>query len=338
MSFETSGRVPQLERDRARSRKRRIALIRWVISLTAALLPSCTCQRGAPPSPPREIAPGAADAPHASPLLDQAPTFSIALLPMKPLEKDVKAAVAELLPAQFPNLRVQSPSQSIGSLPVVIVGSYHSPGLGPEVLDAEGRDFSPETRAALAKPLEATALEFHVAPGDALASLRRAQDLAGTLAQKVDAVLVDAETHELYDPGRWKLFRVGGWNGDLPAITSQLVLRRNGGTDQAPRLVTFGMAKFGLPDVAATERADAAGPPLSGRLHLLCQLLVEGMAPGPDGRMTLETSRIRESTMKRALAAAPITGPFHVRLKQGTPQAGDPDNRIFDLEAASADQ
>ena len=48
--------------------------------------------------------------------------------------------------------------------------------------------------------------------------------------------------------------------------------------------------------------------------------------------MTLETSKVRETTIKQALTGAGVTGPFHVRLRQGTAHPGDPDNRVFDLQ------
>jgi hypothetical protein len=44
---------------------------------------------------------------------------------------------------------------------------------------------------------------------------------------------------------------------------------------------------------------------------------VEGQVPDPDGRMTLETSKVRESTMKQALTTARFAAPIQVRLRQG---------------------
>ncbi len=309
--------------------------------MAAALAASCTCQRSAPATPPPgppapDAASSAAPAPAAPGSLpgllrEPAPSFSIALLPLKKPAADVKATVAELAARSFPRLKVQSPGEPLSSLPVVIVGGYRSPGVGPEELSVTGRGLSAEARAAVARPLDATALEFHVPGEESLASLKQAQELAHALVQRVDGVLLDGETRELYAPQVWALHRLGGWAGDLPAITSQIVLRRNGGDDKAPRLVSFGMTKFGLPDVAGADQPGTPGPPLSARLHLLCQLLVEGQAPAEDGRMTLAASRVREATVRKALTEAGAAGPFEVVVRKVSPRPGDPDNRILEL-------
>ena len=346
MAPASSSSPARLVLDRAASQKRQIALSRWVFSLTvlavaAAMASSCTCERSAPPPPaPPPAAPPAAEPaptttsepPAPGTLREPAPSFSIALLPLRPPKVDVRAAVAELAAGQFPRLKIQSPGQPLTSLPVAIVGGYQLPGIGPDELSQSGRGLTPEARAALSRPVEATALEFHVDGADSLASLKQAQQLAGALVQRVDGVLLDGETRELFTPQVWKLFRMGGWVGELPAITSQIVLRRNGGDEKSPRLVSFGMSKFGLPDVAATDRPGAPAPPLAARLHLLCQLLVEGQAPSDDGWMTLDPSKVREAALHKALTGAGVTAPLQVRLRKASPQPGDPENRILELE------
>ena len=346
MAPASSSSPARLVLDRAASQKRQIALSRWVFSLTvlavaAAMVSSCTCERSAPPPPapppaappPAEPAPTTTSEPPApGTLREPAPSFSIALLPLRPPKVDVRAAVVELAAGQFPRLKIQAPGQPLTSLPVVIVGGYTQPGVGPEELSQSGRGLTPEARAALSRPVEATALEFHVDGADSLASLKQAQQLAGALVQRVDGVLLDGETRELFTPQVWKLFRMGGWVDDLPSITSQIVLRRNGGDEKSPRLVSFGMSKFGLPDVAATDRPGAPAPPLAARLHLLCQLLVEGQAPSDDGWMTLDPSKVREAALHKALTGAGVTAPLQVRLRKASPQPGDPENRILELD------
>src|SRR3954470_24845327 len=75
-----------------------------VLGLAAALTLACTCQRAAPPPaapppsppPPPESAPGASGPDSLAPLRDQAPSFSIALLPLHPPKQDLKAVVAAI--------------------------------------------------------------------------------------------------------------------------------------------------------------------------------------------------------------------------------------------------
>jgi len=309
-----------------------------VFSPIAALVLSCTCQRPGPPpaAPVPEVAPGVSQPAPPSALRDPAPSFSIALLPLHPPASDLKVTVAEIAAQVFPHLKIQSPGEPLGSLPVAIVGTYQSPGIGAEELSGTDRSLSPELRAVLSKPLKATALEFHVAGTDALASLQHAQDLASALVAKVDGAMMDGETHELFGPSSWKRFRVAGWSEDgLPAVTTQITFHRNGGDETAPRLVSFGMVKFGLPDVAAVDRPGASPLPLSTRLHLICQLLVEGQAPADDGKMTLDASKVRERSGRQALIDAGAKAPFDVQLRKASPQPGDPDNRILELVAPS---
>src|SRR3954470_2420004 len=116
---------------------------RWV-AVAAATILSCTCQRGSPPPaapppspPPPQSAPGVSEPDVLGSLRDQAASFSIALLPVHQPKQNVKALVAEVASAQFPSLKAQSPGEPLGSLPVVIAGAYRSPGLSPEVLDAQ---------------------------------------------------------------------------------------------------------------------------------------------------------------------------------------------------------
>src|SRR5205814_7699550 len=139
---------------------------------------------------------------------------------------------------------------------------------------------------------------------EALESLKKAQTLAGELARRADGVLLDGETHELFAPQAWRLVRMVGWNGDLPAITSQIALRRNGGDDRAPRLVTFGMAKLGLPDIAAPEPPRSPGPPPSAPPPRPRQPLVAGQVSAGAGPTTPEVSPVRAATMKRPLVHA----------------------------------
>jgi hypothetical protein len=213
---------------------------------------------------------------------------------------------------------------------VVIVGSYRWGGISAAELDASGKGLSAAARAAISRPMEATALEFHVPGKDALGALRLAQQLSGALVQRVDGVLVDGETHELFSLEAWKALRMS-WVGPLPAVITQIALRKNGGDATTHRLVTFGMAKFGLPDITVTDPPGAAGPPAATRIHLLCQLMVEGHLPAVDGTMTLNALLVRERATKKALLDAQLGGPQFVRLRKTNAQAGDPDNRLVEM-------
>lgn len=340
--------------DRRRAQKGWIALIRRVFSLTAALLSSCTCQRGGPASPPdagrstaakvRSVAPPPNPVP-AGTVLEELATSQIVLFPpsLKPLRPGLVDVVAGVAAREWPALRLEKPETASQAVPAVVVAPFDSPGVSKAEIARAGHALSALDEVDLQRKSRAAILEFRFAGPQALRDLPRAQQLALSVAGELGAtVILDGDSREYFSLGAWKKERVDSWTSGLPAIPRQIsILQSPEGNGGLLRSVTYGMIKFGLPDVVVAhvaEGTDARG--LGSLTNLVCATLVERPALDKEGLLDVDVEAIHEPTLRDALRGFVVKGgrgKATVALSLSAAPPGGPENRLIEIAFPTPD-
>src|SRR5947208_269152 len=75
----------------------------------------------------------------------------------------------------------------------------------------------------------------------------------GAAARKWDGLIYDAETGELHSPNGWKERRLDQWEAGLPSPFGHTVTHNYPNQSGTYRLVTLGMRKLPLPEIAVDE-------------------------------------------------------------------------------------
>lgn len=197
---------------------------------------------------------------------------------------------------------------------------HDCPPPSPDIVQLFGRGVSLQQTAALQATEAALVLNFVYPKGQALSRLRTALRLTGELASGTGGLIWDNETREVFTPAAWIEMRIDQWNGPTPDISDHTVIHAYQ-PDGHVRLVTLGMAKFGLPDVVVNQLPRSVSQQVGDLVSAFCQAITDGPVVERRGEFDLDVRRIGSA----GTGTAPLT------LKVGTPEAGDPDNRILEL-------
>ena len=188
-----------------------------------------------------------------------------------------------------------------------------------------------------AEVLRTTSVTLLVVAGPATAALpayRKALQLAEELAKDQDGFLWDEETRELFTRDAWKK-RLEDWSAGIPPIDRHMTIHAYRHHDEGlMRLVTLGMAKLGLPDLAVNNVAAGDTRAMSNALNVLAQHLLEGRAVGTGGAFTLALAEIRHPGLRKRLqedSKKNARGMGAVLLEQAKPEEGDPRNRLVNV-------
>ncbi len=119
---------------------------------------------------------------------------------------------------------------------------------------------------------------------------------------------------------------------DLPSVRKQVIMHVYP-FETNMRIVTLGMAKLGLPDLAVEGVAaqDALG--MSHVVMLVAQTLLEHPEVPADGRLAVDGKRLLSKAARDAFLAIATGDPGadRVLLAEGTPRDGDAENRLLQL-------
>ncbi len=177
-----------------------------------------------------------------------------------------------------------------------------------------------------------TVLRFEGPGSRAVQTVSSANELVKALAGVTGGVIWDEETREVFSPEAYTP-RLESSDSGVPDITRQVTIHayRNG---DLLRLVTLGMAKFALPDVAVEDVSASAGNSMGSLINLACQLFVERHELDQPGTLavsikSLRNSRLRDSLTKSLRTNA--TGSGVLRLTTAVPQQGDAENRLVNI-------
>jgi uncharacterized protein YegJ (DUF2314 family) len=126
---------------------------------------------------------------------------------------------------------------------------------------------------------------------------------------------------------------VDSWRGDVPDVRKQVTLDlyREG---ELMRIVSLGMAKLGLPDLAVNSVSPSEVQSLGNLVNVILQTLVEQRRLSRAGALDLSLRTLRHDGFRKDLSAGVIgkgSGVATVQLVTSKPQEGDADNRQLEL-------
>lgn len=168
--------------------------------------------------------------------------------------------------------------------------------------------------------------------GRAFADYRRALVMQRGLAEKLGGYLWDEEMRIAYSL-QSSAPRTQRWAGGAPFVNDHVTLHvyRDG---DLLRLVSLGMVKLGLPDVAVSRVPESSSTRMAKLLDLVLQRLVEGAAPDPSGKLLASLDEVTEPQAKEWLAEdlePNAKRRVTLSLLQTPVEQGDADNRLLEV-------
>ena len=223
----------------------------------------------------------------------------------------------------------------------------HTPGASVVVTTPAIADFAPPDKKSLqyfARGLAAqdedaligsqavTVLTFRGPGGLAAPQYRAALELMSALVSEVGGYPWDDETRLVYSAESWKTL-LDHWQGNEPELIEHIALHsyRDG---ELIRIVSLGMVKFGLPDLAINQVGSAESRPMGNLANLVCQTLLEKGKLGSGGRLVTSIDELKHAAYKAELAAdlkdnAKRRVELHLAVSK--PEPGDADNRLLEV-------
>lgn len=203
--------------------------------------------------------------------------------------------------------------------PVVIVLPQEDGHYDPSVLSSLeyfSRGIPESERPAIASSTHFVDLLFAYPPREASRHLAAAQGIVANVARRTGAYVEDADSREWFSVEAFDALRTHPAPG-RPSATRAITFHayRDG---EAFRVVTLGMERFGLPDLAARCRHEASLELVHALLTAIVDRAVEAPRVDRDGALEVE---LREGDSARARV--------RVVLAPATRSEGDPENRLW---------
>jgi uncharacterized protein YegJ (DUF2314 family) len=293
-----------------------IAVIAW---LAAGALPAAAADRRSPPAP----APGGG---LAEALLAPA-RYAAALYCATAADTPTRADVARLAARQFPRFHVTGgktpPRQA--SLVVHAATAAEAPPPSEESQRYLAIGLTEAESHALASAQGVVALELFDDTGAPVRAVIEMNALLAALAAPHGCFIMDVSARLAFSGRTWKARRLDvKADAARPALATQINkhIYLNG---PLYRVVTLGMEKLGLPDIAVDQFVSGEGD----RMDQLCSWIADSLTPGrldTSGWLTLT------STSRNAGRA----GEARVRLAIDAAQEGDADNRLLTVDFSTA--
>lgn len=260
--------------------------------------------------------------------------WSVLLFHPSPPAGDVVASARKLLATKYPKL---NPAAVAGKQqPEAVVEKARDEDLDPideDLLPYIARSLTPEERKSLMKARQATVLSFRIPFEQRYEALLAATRFAHQVASEQGAFLWDSETREYFSPKGWKELRLDGWSGGVPFVPAHIVLHVYQDGDGL-RLISLGMAKFGLPDLVAEKVPQSLSEEMGRLVNSVAQLLAEGLVLSADGTMDVELAKLKDARLKGQLEARIQKGASRrVKLQAlaARRDRGDPENPLLEL-------
>lgn len=238
------------------------------------------------------------------------------------------------LPATKPFAVVDTPPASV-TVPTFALLEPTIAEVPPPSLDQLERfapTLSASERRAMSQAKSVTVLSFMLPIADGFARYHDALKVLGDAAAKTDAFLWDQSTRQALSRAAWSA-RLDDWSDGTPPLARHVTIHayRKG---ELIRLVTLGMEKFGLPDVALNDVSDHDQESGASLIMLTCQTLAERGKLERDGVLDVSIDGLRSKTASQPLQdslAKGATGKATLTLSMGTPDEGDADNRLVEI-------
>jgi uncharacterized protein YegJ (DUF2314 family) len=204
----------------------------------------------------------------------------------------------------------------------------------PQYLQYFGHGLNKRQVEDLQGSQQAVVLSFGYPRAHLWEGLRNAVALTSALARWTGGLIWDAETREIFTPQAWEERRLAGWTDPPPDVAAHTTIHAyNQG--EFVRAITLGMRKFGLPDVVVNDFSWALNRNVGHLVNLLAQALAEGATIEEAGTFELDLHAIRNDPVREAqleMLGERATATAMLGLYRGTPEKGDPQNRLIEIE------
>lgn len=250
-------------------------------------------------------------------------TFAIYYLPQP--RTDPVAMLGNLLTNKFQGFHQADSLSGEETAPTVAVWTSENPHNDCPPPDLESiqlfnHGVSPQQAVALQTTQTAMVLNFSYPAEQPWDRLRLALRLTGELAATTAGLIWDDETQEVFTPAAWNALRVDQWVNHIPDLGDHILLHAYD-TDGQMRVVTVGMAKFGLPDVVVNHIPPSAARNVGCLVNAFCQAIAERPTIERLGEFDLDHQRMRSD----GVGTAPLT------VQVGTHEEGDSENRLLEI-------
>ncbi|MCW8129247.1 MAG: DUF2314 domain-containing protein [Planctomycetota bacterium] len=197
-----------------------------------------------------------------------------------------------------------------------------------------GVGLTPEQTAALPKCKHALVMHFVSDHPHALQTLAQAAAVAMAVAEPYEGILWDEETRQALSLDAWKDRRLIDLAHPETVMLQKHVTIHSYRNDTTCRMITLGMQKFGLPDVVIQSIGERGTDSGASLINLTCQTLWEqGKLDRPGvlnvNVQALKNTKLRDSIQQSFREHAKGSGTVHAT--QGTPEDGDPENRLMEI-------
>ena len=215
-------------------------------------------------------------------------------------------------------------------------GDYTLPGVNivvPPVgqfapIDAEslkyfGRGLSAEELEAAPRSQSVVTLTFVSERADSIQTHADALRMTLAVARSIDGFCWDDDTRELFGLEAWKE-RADTSVDDPRKLPSHITIHIYP-EGESMRLITLGMAKFGLPDIVVEEMPETTIDAMSSLVHLAASTIMAAPALMEAGRLPVDVATVG------ATPAPGARGKTVLELVVAQPQPGDPENVLVEL-------
>ena len=155
-----------------------------------------------------------------------------------------------------------------------------------------------------------------------------------SITKENNGYLYDEETREMFKPSSWKNRRlINGWHDKQIAIDKHIVIHYYQRKPKEYRLITLGMAKFGLPDIAIEDIFSRNANDLSKVINLTAYSLLDNIEHNNTITINLDNLAKKYTYAKNFKDYRYKNHKETVILgfKQDIADEGDPKNRIIEL-------
>ena len=162
--------------------------------------------------------------------------------------------------------------------------------------------------------------------------------LVNDLASQTGGIPWDEEVRLLYSSEAWNAKRVDSWEGSLPDMSEHINMHAYRDPELI-RIVTLGMRKFNLPDIAISEVIGGSSIAAGNTINVIMQALVEGQYP-EDDRLQLVLGSLKHKAARAKALENPgenAEGEVMIQLDFIDSEEGDPANLLLDLTFPEVD-
>ncbi|MEM6686198.1 MAG: DUF2314 domain-containing protein, partial [Bacteroidota bacterium] len=208
-----------------------------------------------------------------------------------------------------------------------------------EYLDYFASELTKTQKEELSNSKNALVCVVYYPKKDAFSHTKKLYDWVYKTTKGTNFIVYDGEVRDYFSPEEWKKNRVDAWENGIPNALQQITLSSYRQREYC-RSITYGMQRFGLPDILIEESPCTFVSSASQVLAIVSQLLLEGTQI-ENKRMIVDLDAVQNSNFQRiipelitddAQKKAVITFETSVPMEDG-----DPFNTIYKIDFTNKD-